>query len=682
MSTRAVPSARTGGRGLLISVAGVGPGSGVTTTTVAVARAWPGPDRAVIVEADSAGGQLADAVGADPYRGLASLARTAQTGAQATSLELTEHLQRLPGGVGFLASPPGPDAGPRGVWTAALLARTEREQRAANLPEWRNSDLTVFADCGAPEARSVTAAILRGADARLIVVHTDRDDPAHARRRILELADHRGHRGIVLIGADPDGAFRAALALPVLTCLPEDPHSASALLRTPRWPRRNRLLRAARTATTVIHTDLRPSPPVATDTDTRHERAQTPPRNRIPAHRASGPTVYRIDLPVRSHPGLDPAARSIPGPTLDPMPQDDPDPVHAEGGHRAQTATAAPHAQHSTASRTPAGPAEPDTTTAPTAAPESDSPPSRTEETATGPGTTSHAREPAATTPTPGAPEPPAAMPPTPAPCAPGPVLSVQVFGPLRVLWLSAGGAAPVEITHALRPRERELLILLAVRPGGVTREAVIAALWPEHRSRRPTNTLNTLMSRLRKALTTAVDEPDVEFIAAGTVRFRLAPGVWDVDYVRFDAAVAALRAATDAVDRERACRAILGAAEGVLAEELGADWIAPIREQARRDRLKALGKLAAMLVETDPDQTLALLETALLLDPTNEPIYQDILRLHARLGEHTVINPTLALLKQCLESIGDIPTQHTLDIATLLRNQNPGKNNTNPGPS
>ncbi|MDR7171744.1 DNA-binding SARP family transcriptional activator [Nocardia kruczakiae] len=640
---------------MLVAVAGVGPGSGVTTTTVALARTWPGPEQAVIVEADPAGGQLAALTGADQYRGLASMARAASAGAPARALEFTGHAQLLPGGVTFLASPPGPDSGPRAAWITALLTGED----SGHLRDWNPSGVTVFADCGAPEPGSVTASILTHADARLLVVHADRDDPVHARHRILALTAHGRRRAVLLIDPDPGSDYARTLGIPVMARLPVDPASAAALLRRPRpWARRNHLLPAARVIAAAIDAQLRPPPPTPRTTSTPHTRPAR--RHHLFARPAARPTIYRIDLPDRPPPGAGPAPeseasaasrRSLPeAPTktgIDRTGTGRADPDHRNGHGTDNARTAVP--QRPAASPAPPG------TTPPDAAPEPRSP-------SAGPAATGHDPGLSATVGT-RVPEAVAAV-----PGAAALVLSVMVFGPLRVLWRPGGQDDLVEITRALRPRERELLTLLAVHPAGATRETVIEALWPEHNSRRPTNTLNTVVSRLRTALATATGDTGSDFIDNHNARYRLGPGLWDVDYLAFDTAVTALRTATDPVERERACRAILSAADGILGEEITADWIAPIREHARRDRLKALGKLAAMLVDTDPDQTLALLETALTLDPTNEPIYQDILRLHARLGEHTVINPTLTLLKRRLESIGDTPTQRTLDIAKKLR--------------
>lgn len=90
MTSTSSHTTRALGRPLLIAVTGLQRGTGVTTTTVALAHGWPGPEPAVVVEADPAGGQLANLVAADPYQGLASMARDVHSGAR--SVHVADHL--------------------------------------------------------------------------------------------------------------------------------------------------------------------------------------------------------------------------------------------------------------------------------------------------------------------------------------------------------------------------------------------------------------------------------------------------------------------------------------------------------------------------------------------------------------------------------------------------------------
>jgi hypothetical protein len=77
----------------------------------------------------------------------------------------------------------------------------------------------------------------------------------------------------------------------------------------------------------------------------------------------------------------------------------------------------------------------------------------------------------------------------------------------------------------------------------------------------------------------------------------------------------------------------------GCLAEGVDAEWIEAPREATRRDALDAVAALARALVNSDPQRTLDLLETARAFDPHNELLYRDIMRLQHRLGHLDAIN-------------------------------------------
>ncbi|GAA2693189.1 MULTISPECIES: hypothetical protein [Actinosynnema] len=68
-----------------------------------------------------------------------------------------------------------------------------------------------------------------------------------------------------------------------------------------------------------------------------------------------------------------------------------------------------------------------------------------------------------------------------------------------------------------------------------------------------------------------------------------------------------------------------------------------------------------------DPQQTLDLLERALVFDPHNDLLYRDIMRVQDRLGRADAIPRTLALLTTRLAELGEQPTRETLDLATRL---------------
>ena len=80
---------------MLVAVCGAKGSPGATTLAVALARRAGELGRAALLaEADPAGADLAARLGQSPDPGLATLAATLRRGA---SLDLTEHLQHLPG---------------------------------------------------------------------------------------------------------------------------------------------------------------------------------------------------------------------------------------------------------------------------------------------------------------------------------------------------------------------------------------------------------------------------------------------------------------------------------------------------------------------------------------------------------------------------------------------------------
>lgn len=229
------------------------------------------------------------------------------------------------------------------------------------------------------------------------------------------------------------------------------------------------------------------------------------------------------------------------------------------------------------------------------------------------------------------------------------------------------------EISGRFSPRLLELLVFLALHPGGVSRDALVDALWREHTPQRPAGVLRTILSRIRSALgditTGAVS--DVVLVEHG--QYRLDPSLTDIDYRAFADAVARRRAATTDTDRIAAYEEIVARYGGVLADGFDADWLPAAREATRRDALDAVAALARARVRTDPDYTLDLLETARAFDPHNELLYRDIMRLQHTLHRHEAISRTLTLLQTRLTEIDTTPTPETIELARRLRAHHTG---------
>ncbi|MEV8438811.1 transcriptional regulator [Actinosynnema sp. NPDC051121] len=133
---------------------------------------------------------------------------------------------------------------------------------------------------------------------------------------------------------------------------------------------------------------------------------------------------------------------------------------------------------------------------------------------------------------------------------APAMPMRISVLGPPRVWWRTPSAAAghetaEREITSAFQPRLRELLVFLALHPDGVSREALIAALWATSLPDKTTNAMNTSLSRLTFADAGPVAPTGPAPVLAGAVVVGAADGLGRG--VRDDAGVVA-RAAADAV--------------------------------------------------------------------------------------------------------------------------------------
>lgn len=161
-------------------------------------------------------------------------------------------------------------------------------------------------------------------------------------------------------------------------------------------------------------------------------------------------------------------------------------------------------------------------------------------------------------------------------------------------------GGSPLSLS-AVRPRVRTLLRLLALHAGGgVHREVIEEALWPEAGQPAASHNLHVAVTALRRAL-----EPDGTRRADSLVvrdgdvyRLRLPAGAV-VDHLRLEELVAAGRAARARGAAEPAIEAFTQALElyrgELLPEEGPAEWALERREECRRLAVAASEALAEL---------------------------------------------------------------------------------------
>jgi MinD-like ATPase involved in chromosome partitioning or flagellar assembly len=229
----------------LIALASVKGSPGCTTTALALAAAWPAPER-LLLEADPGGGDLGpwlDLPQAPGLVGLAAAARHDQNGET-----IWDHAQQIADGLHVVVAPVGAEQASACLDTLAATA-------IRHLPG-RGPGVTI-ADCGRLDPGSPALRIAMEADLTLLLVRPQVSDLAHLAPRIPGLSGAGLKLGLLLapaagrMPAEPAyGAqeIAATLDLPVHATIPADPRAAARLVASrgrPQSAARRPLLRAA-----------------------------------------------------------------------------------------------------------------------------------------------------------------------------------------------------------------------------------------------------------------------------------------------------------------------------------------------------------------------------------------------------------------------------------------------------
>jgi DNA-binding SARP family transcriptional activator len=255
--------------------------------------------------------------------------------------------------------------------------------------------------------------------------------------------------------------------------------------------------------------------------------------------------------------------------------------------------------------------------------------------------------------------------------------LTITLLGPLHLLHHHDGQHR--DITTALAPKQREVLTYLAMHPGGVRRENLTTALWPDAPTGRPYNALHATLSQLRRALRTATNGRLGDVIRHHDGHYVINVDQASVDLWHLHEALRRTGSDTSEEGRLTAVQRITQLYRGDLAEDLTTEWIETPREALRRDALDAISSLARTLQDTAPGKALTLLERARTLDRYNEAVYCDIARLQARLGQHQAISRTLTLLTTTLAELDEHPSNETVALCESLQHPqqpaNPSRN-------
>lgn len=228
--------------------------SGTTTLAVGLAATWPKDRRALLVEADPAGGTLAGACGWPPSPSLVSLAAAARRHADPEAI--WAHCHELPGGAPVLAAPAGADQ-----------ARSAAGILGALLGRLDELDADVLVDLGRldpavpmPEMVERAAPVVLTTRPALADLHSL---ATYLEARVGADLSLRERLGLVLVGDGPypDTEIAGAFGVEVLGHLPWDPETAGLITVLPASDRRLRLsplVRAARSLAEALAGDLAP----------------------------------------------------------------------------------------------------------------------------------------------------------------------------------------------------------------------------------------------------------------------------------------------------------------------------------------------------------------------------------------------------------------------------------------
>jgi DNA-binding SARP family transcriptional activator/predicted ATPase len=204
----------------------------------------------------------------------------------------------------------------------------------------------------------------------------------------------------------------------------------------------------------------------------------------------------------------------------------------------------------------------------------------------------------------------------------------------------------------------RQLCQMLMLEPDGLSREQVLAVLWPDTDPAAAANRLHHTLHLLRGIFVAAglpKSEP-VAVLEAETVRLNPIYAL-EVDARAFLRCAAQARSAADAARAEQALQQALALHRGELAHGRPADeWLSERREAFRVEFAWVLDQLAAhRRAAGDDDGAIGLYQQLVDLDPGNELAHRALMELYAASG-----HPERAIHQY---SVCKRQLQHELDV-------------------
>jgi DNA-binding SARP family transcriptional activator len=239
----------------------------------------------------------------------------------------------------------------------------------------------------------------------------------------------------------------------------------------------------------------------------------------------------------------------------------------------------------------------------------------------------------------------------------------VFLLGPPRIDNLPP----PSRTDPLLRPQALELLVYLVAHGGSADKENILEDVLGDAPQKRALGRLSTFVYSLRRSLKKSAGGVQRTYVAAPEQGYALNRDGIDIDLWRMQDAITRAGAAVDPATRIAALREAVACYTGPLAQGKTYEWIEPYREAVRQQALDAHLALVTELSGSQPAGAATVLQAAIGHDPYNDTLYQQAMRLHARLGDIEAIRATRRALTRRLGEIDAEPGPDTLALADQL---------------
>jgi SARP family transcriptional regulator, regulator of embCAB operon len=240
---------------------------------------------------------------------------------------------------------------------------------------------------------------------------------------------------------------------------------------------------------------------------------------------------------------------------------------------------------------------------------------------------------------------------------------------------IECGDRLVAESALAGRQGRLAFVFLVANRRRPVGRDELVDVIWPEQPPPEADIALSSILSKLRavlKKLECSAPEASID-VGSGSIGIRLPPQTW----VDIEDAASAIDEAEGALRTGDAARAwgfanvAISIAGRPFLHDHAAAWIQTFRMKLRALLTRGLECLAAVSELTgEPSLAIQYMTEVLQLEPFREVAYQQLMRLHARIGNNA---EALRVFEQCRsllrEELGASPSPQTEAVfLTILR--------------